>query len=121
MRIIDLDSLVMFDDWVCPKNDKRYLPAAPLAGRRELKSALDFLFCQVIVITDSRLGAIQEDEADAKGILAKNDMIQSWVNEDPLPKCNASFILEALERIGEKVGVSETSDAVAAAAAESSP
>jgi hypothetical protein len=114
MRIIDLDSLVLFADWTCPeKKDPRYISQTPHLTLPGLRTALEFLFYQVAVLSDAWLGEIWEGHANTARIIAGNEMIGEWSSGCPRETCDASYILEKMGEIGAKFGVAAEPDATA--------
>jgi hypothetical protein len=111
IRIIDLDSLVLFPDWVCSDLDDRYLTKTPHPALPEIQTALEFLFYQVIVITDTWLHRIKEDDVNATTIVFNNTMIEDWTRLDPAGLCDRAFIVTRLGDIGAKFGFPANPDA----------
>jgi hypothetical protein len=95
IRVIDLDSLVLFPDWVCADVDDRYLTKTPHPALPEIETAH-----QVIVITDTWLQRIKEDDVNAATIVFTNAMIEDWTRQDPAGLCDRAFILTKLGEIG---------------------
>jgi hypothetical protein len=106
MRVIDLDSLVLFGKWTDPVKHKRYLNKAAHPSLPTLRTALEFLFLQVVVIADAWSRKIVDGQADASEIAASNAIVKAWAAPGaPRAACDGAFLLERLEDIGAGLGV----------------
>ena len=110
MRIVDLDSLAFFENWCQPTKDGRYLRKRPHAELPDLKTALEYLFFQVIVISEAWLGRISEGGAIASDIAVKNVAAKEWLAGGPHQVCDEPYILKTMEDVGVKFGIPKQSD-----------
>jgi hypothetical protein len=105
MRLIDLDSLILYENWSFPLRHPRYLDKWVHPSLPSLRTALEFLFFQVAVITDAWIGKITDLEAHAAEIASRNEMVKAWRSRAPRAVCDRAFILRMLEDIGVQFGV----------------
>jgi hypothetical protein len=95
IRMIDLDSLVLFTTWSQSNpGDDRYIVyrSWPDEFQRKLMSALDFVFKQVVVLTGTWIREVQDGEADADAIFAESEIGRAWN-----PHCRVDDIRRALD------------------------
>jgi hypothetical protein len=85
---------------------KRYLNKAAHPSLPTLRTALEFLFLQVVVIADAWGRKIADGQADASEIAASNAIVKAWAAPGaPRAACDGAFLLERLEDIGAGLGV----------------
>lgn len=95
MRMIDLDSLVLFTTWSQSNpGDDRYIVDRSDGFQGELLSAHDFVFKQVVVITGAWIREVQDGEADADAIFEESEIGRAWN-----PDCRGDDIRRVLEAI----------------------
>jgi hypothetical protein len=104
IRMIDLDSVVFLHNykWIFAR-DKRIISVHRriYPYHRVIRTAMDFLFGQVVVITESWLKKVSDRDADADELFRGSDLGAEWLKDESI-KCDRDFIVAALDRIGQR-------------------
>jgi hypothetical protein len=104
IRMIDLDSVVFLHNYKWNfARDKRIISVHRriYPYHREIQTAMDFLFGQVVVITESWLKKVSDRDADADELFRRSDLGVEWLKDESI-KCDGDFIVAALDRIGQR-------------------
>jgi hypothetical protein len=104
IRMIDLDTLVSEHNYKRDYNsDKRIISFHRrfYPHHREISSAMDFLFGQVVVITESWLKKVPDSELAARELFTGSDLAVEWLKDESI-KCDGDFIVATLDRIGQR-------------------
>jgi hypothetical protein len=104
IRMIDLDSLVFLHNYKSNFNqDTRIISVhrSFYPYQREISTATDFLFGQVVVITESWFKEVADRDADANELFRHSDLGVEWLKDESI-KCDGDFIVATLDRIGRR-------------------
>jgi hypothetical protein len=96
IRMVDLDSLVEFALWGQSNPvGHRYISIARKARQRKVRSALDFLFKQVVVIAEAWIQAVDDGDAVVDDLFHASLAARNWTSNESRV-CDAAFILDVL-------------------------
>lgn len=105
--MVDLDSLVEFGVWGLnePAN-RRYTSLQRSRGQRTIKTPLDLVFKQVVVIAEAWIREVTDDKTHVDKLVAASDAAQNWTR-DASQVCDGPYIMEALKGYRDQFGVRE--------------